>query len=174
MSVPDDVRAALQQRLWKEADALDWSNLTASRKSSQYESWTVSPSVGGILQQYMDRGQIRVYIKDTLLKKYTQHKIADPAVVLRILKLSEADIVKKYEKPHGFMTLDKQLVAWGDSSDWKLILMGIFERSHRSFGSRMRAVLLKRAHAHFHDDESTGMVKDACQKLGIEEVYFLD
>lgn len=174
MSVPDEIRQSLQKKLWQEADALDWSSLSPSRKSAQYEAWTSSPVVGGVLQRFLDKGHIRVYIKDTLLKKYTQHKLSDQSVPLRALSIRPEDVVKTFEKPLGFMTLDRHLVAWGSASDWKLVVMGIYERNYKVHGSIAKAVILRNSSSYFHDEESTSLVKEAARRIGIEQIIFLD
>src|SRR3990170_4641413 len=79
MSVPDTVREQLRRQLWHIADRIGWIHLPPAQKSRHYEDWTRDPAIGGILARYIDMGQVRVYLKDSLLKDYLKHSLADEA-----------------------------------------------------------------------------------------------
>jgi len=74
--IPDEIRRGLREKLWALADTLDWAKLDWYEKSSQYETWTRDPQVGGLLSNYMDQRRIRVYIKDTIMKGYVRSRQA--------------------------------------------------------------------------------------------------
>src|SRR5690242_10311638 len=102
MSLPKSVRTTLKAMLWDEADTKGWNNLTAGGKAKLYEQWTRDPEIGGVLRNYMDVGQVRVYIKDTLLKDYGRMSLSNPAQPLQAVDLAEnATFVDRYIKPHG-------------------------------------------------------------------------
>src|SRR5437870_2003253 len=103
MSVPPDVRQKICEHLWKAADELVWLSLPAVSKTRWYENWCADPEIGGRLIRFLDAGQVRLYIKDALLKQYAREKRADPTTALRILGLpSDAQIRAKHIKPLGF------------------------------------------------------------------------
>ena len=68
MTLPRAIRDSLRERLWEAADRLEWAKLAQGDKARHYEVWTKDPSIGGVINRYIDGGKVRVYIKDTLLK----------------------------------------------------------------------------------------------------------
>ena len=46
MSVPRDMRQAIQDRLWKAADEICWLSLPATSKSKWYDNWCADPEIG--------------------------------------------------------------------------------------------------------------------------------
>ena len=130
MSVPDEVRKQLRKQLSAVADELGWMSLSTTEKRKLYEDWTRDPKYGGTLARYIDKGQVRVYLKDTILKDYTRAAGADPSRPLRLLKIpADAPVAQTYIKPHGRRLADGRVICWGRASDWKLVLMAMTERS---------------------------------------------
>ena len=145
MSVPANIRREIKERLWAEADRLNWSALSAADKSRYYSMWTETEAVGGKLGQYMDPRKVRVYIKDTLLKSYTREASASPARVFRVLGVEENTVATTtYIKPHGCLLPDGRQIAWSKASDWKLTLMALHERAFEA-GEPYAAVLSEAA-----------------------------
>ena len=68
MRIPADIKENIRKALWEAAADLDWSGLSDMEKSKYYELWTRDPAIGGQLAHFMDPRQVRVYIKDSLLK----------------------------------------------------------------------------------------------------------
>jgi hypothetical protein len=102
VTLPLAVREELQERLYQLASQVDWTNLSASSKAKHYEQWTRSAEIGGVLARFMDRGKIRVYLKDTLLKDYSRKAIADASRPMRVLGLPDSSSVSdRFIKPHG-------------------------------------------------------------------------
>ena len=114
MIVPSSVRASLRERVWREAERLGWEALNNADRSQRYEEWTADPEIGGVLEHYLEKSQIRVYIKDTLLKPYARIRLGDPARVMRVLRIPpEATVVTEYQQPHGRVLADGRVIAWG-------------------------------------------------------------
>lgn len=173
MSVPPAIRNGIRDRLWADADRLDWASLTASDKSRYYTVWTETSDIGGRLAQYMDPRQVRVYIKDTLLKSYTREASADPARALRVLGISsDQSIVSTYIKPHGCLLHDGRHIAWSKATEWKLTLMALYERSFEA-GEPFAAVL-SQAGARFALPSQRTLVCGAAERLGVKKVVWLD
>ena len=173
MTIPLKVRNEIKEQLWREADRLDWSSLSASDKSRYYTNWTETTDIGGRLGSYMDPRQVRVYIKDTLLKAYTRETSANPALAFRVLGI-EADvkIIETYIKPHGRLLANDRQVAWSKANDWKATLMALHERAFlkgRPFGA-----VLTEASAKFSSVSDRAVVEDAARKLGIAKLVWLD
>ena len=172
MSVPDAVRREIKEMLWSEADRLNWPSLSASDKSRYYGIWTETGDVGGRLSQYMDPRQVRVYIKDTLLKPYTREASASHDLAFRVLGIgAEARPVASYIKPHGRLLDDDRHVAWSKASEWKATLMALHERAFQR-GIPYGAVLTH-AGSKFSLEEDRRVVEAAASKLGIERVVWL-
>lgn len=174
MSVPDHVRESLRDRLWESADAKQWTALSPTAKSASYEAWTRDPAIGGVLSRYISLSDVRVYLKDTLLKDYSRHKHADDALILRVLGLSDAPTVRSYIKPHGRGFADGRIVCWGRANAWKNVLMAAYERAYGARSAKPFAVILTRAVGDYHQPAVRKMVECAATKLGIERVVWLE
>ena len=135
--------------------------------------WTETSDLGGRLGQYMDPRQVRVYIKDTLLKPYAREISASPMRAFRVLGVAEdAEAVTTYIKPHGRLLADGRQIAWSKASDWKVTLMSLYERAFVE-GSPY-AVVLTEAGAKFSGPAGREVIQSAADKLGIERVIWLD
>lgn len=175
MSVPDRVREHLKLQLWKLADEIGWTYLSPSAKSKYYENWTLDPKIGGVLAHYIDKGQVRVYLKDTVLKDYSRERSDDEARPFRILRIPQtARVLQRYIKPHGRRLNDGRIICWGRAADWKSILLAAHERVFTVDTLQPFAVLLTHATGRFQDQSFRSMVEDAARKLGIERLIWVD
>ena len=173
MSVPASIRREIKERLWTEADRLNWSALSSADKSRYYSVWTETGDVGGRLGHYMDPRKVRVYIKDTLLKSYTREASANPVRVFRVLGVDEnAEITATFIKPHGCRLSDGRQIAWSKASDWKATLMALHERTFEE-GEPSAAVLTESA-VKFGVASQRAVVESAGKKLGIKRLVWLD
>lgn len=173
MSVPPSIRRDVKDILWREADRLNWSALTASDKSRYYSIWTETEGIGGKLGQYMDPRKVRVYIKDTLLKSYAMEASADPARIFKVLGIDEdARIAVTYIKPHGCLLSDGRQIAWSRASEWKVTLMALYERAFVD-GEPYAAVLTESA-SKFGDHSERAVVESASNKLDLKNLIWLD
>ena len=175
MSVPATTRSALKEKLWQRGDDLGWATLSPMDKSHHYEAWTKDPEIGGRLGRYMGQGQIRVYIKDTLLKDYTRSRLADHEQPFRVLGIPEAAyVVETYTKPHGRRLEDGRVICWGRADDWKTILMALHERTFGNSSGSSHAAVFLYSLGRFHEMRARALVEDAATKLGIAKVMWLD
>lgn len=172
MSVPDIVRREIKEMLWSEADRLDWPSLSAADKSRYYGIWTETKEVGGRLSQYMDPRQVRVYIKDTLLKPYTRETSANHELAFRVLGIgADTQTVASYIKPHGRLLDDGRQIAWSKASEWKATLMALHERAFQR--GVPYAAVLTHAGAKFSTEDDRRLVESAASKLGIDKIVWL-
>ena len=175
MSVPDDIRRSLRKRLREIADRVGWVSLSAAAKSRLYEDWTRDPEVGGLLARYIDKGQIRVYIKDTLLKDYARERLGDDSRPLRVAGIPvDAKAAEVFIKPHGRRFGDGRIVCWARADDWKSVLMALYERAYTDTKARPFAAVLMRTAGRFQDEAMRALVEDAAKRLGIERLVWLD
>ena len=174
MSVPADLREQLRSKLWHEADEVGWMLLSTGAKSRHYDNWARDPDVGGLLARYMDRSQLRIYLKDTLLKGYGNAKLADERRPLRVLRVSEdIQLMERFRKPHGCRLADGRLVCWGKASEWKMVLMALHERCFGTDRAPRGAVFFN-ALGTYREPGTRQMVEDAATRLGIEDVAWLE
>lgn len=174
MNLPSRVREELRARLWPMADAIGWADLSPTAKAQYYENWTQDAEIGGVLTRYMDKGKIRVYLKDSVLKDYTRRSLADDSRPLRVLGLTGAVIADRFIKPHGLMLADGRLVAWGKADDWKLIFLAMYERCWGTQGCRLFGAVLFHASGRFDEPAFRSMIESAATKLGVEHVVWLN
>ncbi len=175
MSVPDNIREDLRERLWKIADRINWLNLSPTAKSKHYEAWTRDPTIGGVLSQYISLGDVRVYLKDTLLKDFTRARMADESMPYRVLGIaSTAQISKYYIKPHGRRLGDGRVICWGRASAWKAILMATYERAYEKKNFTPYAAILTHAAGRYKQPNTRTMIENAAKKLGIARVILLE
>ena len=175
MSVPKKVRETLRARVSDLADRLHWDSIPNAEKASYYDQWTEDPHIGGVLERYVDKAQVRVYVKDTLVKYVMQHRRSDATRPLKALGISESiEAVQSYRKPHGRTLADDRVICWGRAHDWRAILLALHERTYCQQGLRRHAVVLLRAVGRYQDDSFRAMVTDAANRLGIERVVWLE
>lgn len=175
MTVPDSIRDDIRDTLWAAADLLRWSTLPDVERAKHYELWTRDPAIGGRLGHFMDPRKVRVYIKDSLVKPYERAQLSLlESDVWRLLSFPDpGPPAECYIKPHGRRLSDGKIVCWGNSRDWKLILMAVFERSHtRREYEAFGAVLLESGRT--ADEHQRGLIREAASRLGIQELAWLD
>lgn len=173
MRVPAGIRREVKERLWAEADRLNWPALSTADKSRYYTMWTETADIGGRLGQYMDPRKVRVFIKDTLLKSYTREISANPARVFRVLNIVEnTATVATFVKPHGCLLSNGRQIAWSKASEWKATLMALHERTFEK--GEPYAVVLTEAGAKFELPSQRAVVESAADKLGIKRLVWLD
>lgn len=175
MNLPDDVRDRIRDLLWERANELGWSMLSDAKRSRFYEQWTRETAIGGTLGHYMDPRKVRVYIKDSLLKPYERARVsATEQDILKILDVDPTfDVVDRYIKPHGLRFIGGQIIAWGKSRDWKLILMAMYERAAMIPGATAFGTAFLES-GNTVDDSTRILVRRAAARLGIARVEWLD
>lgn len=175
MNIPEGIRSELVERLWSTADEIRWTSRSNVEKSRYYDEWTRDPAIGGILGRYMDVGQVRVYLKDTLLKPYPRARMAEDRRPTRALGIpDDAVVAETFIKPHGWLLEDGRLVCWGRADDWKVVLMAVHERAFTGVRVVRYAAVLSDASGRFREDRVRTMVQDAATRLGVERVVWLD
>lgn len=174
MTLPRQVREELRGRLWGIANGIGWVRLSAAAKARYYEEWTRDSEIGGALARYMDKGKVRVYLKDTVLKDYARKVLSDDGRPLRVLGINGGrSIDERYIKPHGVRLQDGRIVAWGRADDWKLILMALYERACASPGATAFGAVLLNATGRFDEPAVRSMVEQAGERLGIGQLVWL-
>jgi hypothetical protein len=174
VTLPSDIRTQIVGLLWKQADAVNWSTLSQAKKAEYYAEWAIDAKIGGVLAGYMQTENIRVYIKDTLMKSYTREHSAEPEKWLQALGIEGATaITKTFIKPHGCLLADGRVIAWGKAAAWKMITTAAFERSYAAERTPYGIVLSAAVGKYFQAKTRT-MVEDAAHRLGIPQVVWIE
>ncbi|WP_170505727.1 hypothetical protein [Ruegeria arenilitoris] len=175
MKLPEHIRTEVFEMIWAKADEVGWLHLDSSEKSRLYSYWTEAEAIGGRLGGYMDPRQVRVYLKDTVLKSYSIERMSDPTMARRVLRIEDGAIATEiYTKPHGQKLDDGRIIAWSNASDWKLTLFAVFERAYPSPGSVPFGVVLIPNTGKFRTLEDRRLVEEAGRRLGIQNIVWLD
>lgn len=172
-SLPSDLKERLKQQLWDQADQMDWLSLTDRDRSDMYERWAVNRDIGTVLARYMDARQVRVYIKDSLMKAYIRGRMeASESLVYEVLGINkDAGVLRTFIKPHGKHLSDGRVLCWGSVRDWKLLLMSVYERSFVDKAVPFAAVFIDRKGIAL---EHWPMIAEAATRLRIERVELVD
>jgi len=170
---PKEVSENIRDQLWQRADLMSWARLSDSDRSQLYEQWTNEKGIGGVLSGFIDPRAVRVYIKDTLMKPYIRHWLdtMEPQV-LEKFGLQKASAIASYIKPHGRQFTGNVVVCWGNSRDWKDVLMSTFERKN-PLGKEGRAHVALVESGHTLEPASRKLVEDGANRLGIEAPVWL-
>jgi hypothetical protein len=173
--IPLDVRDQMRAKLWLTADELGWSKLGDAARAAWYENWAKDKEIGGVLSHFMDPRLVRVYIKDSLLKPYIRQRLENNlSAVIAVLGLAgDVQFKRAYVKPHGRMLLDKRIVCWGNSRDWKSILFAVYERTYGTSEPKPYAALLFETGTSVSEG-TRAMIKEASDRLGIERLLWVD
>ena len=128
-----------------------------------------------MLAHYMDPRRVRVYIKDSLLKPYQRVRLEEglEAVFCAVGVPKDAKSKAAFIKPHGRMLSDGRLICWGNSRDWKTVILSVFERAYAAkTASPFAAVLLETGKT--ADTGLRNLVLDAGKRLGLTKVVWLE
>lgn len=175
MSIPASVRYSVRERVWTLADAAGWATLPDSVRSRKYEEWTRDPKIGGLLGNYVDPKQVRVYLKDSVIKPYTIARGGDQTRPFRALRLPDDTITAEgYMKPHGRRLEDGRVVCWGQARDWKGVVLAVWERAHDQPGATPYAAVLTAATGQWAMDQLRAKAKELANRLGIGQLVWLD
>jgi hypothetical protein len=170
---PKAVSDSIRSELWKRADQMSWARLSDSERSALYEQWTTEKSIGGILAGFIDPRAVRVYIKDTLMKPYIRHWLdAMAPQVLERFGLDKTTAIENYIKPHGRRYDGNIVVSWGNSRDWKDVLMSSFERKHHlGSGGRAHVALIESGHT--QETSTRKLINDGAIRLGVDSPVWI-
>jgi hypothetical protein len=151
---------------------MEWMHLRLPDKTRQYQAWARDPQVGGVLERYLDRRRVRLYLKDTVMKGYSRSRLADETRPLRVMDVDGQQIVHRLQRPHGCVLEDGRVISWGRAPAWKLILMSVHERAYGDGRTPFGAVLIA-AGGKYAEEHTRGMISAAAEALGIEKLVWL-
>jgi hypothetical protein len=123
----------------------------------------------------MRQQNIRVYIKDTIMKPYGRERIKEAGPVFSLLGMpQDTVIVREYIKPHGRMLADGRIICWGFARDWKAVVLSVFERAWRAPMGKSYAAILMYASGKTTQPGERRLITDVSHRLGIERLLWRD
>lgn len=171
-----DVRERIKEKVWAKAQELGWEKISHAEKSKWYENWSKDKDVGGVLSRYMDTRSIRVYIKDTLLRPYLRTCLERSWEQVRAVLGAEVEartVTSRMVKPHCHILEGEIVVCWGNSRDWKDLVISVYERAYALDKGIAYGVALLESEKKM-DYQTKKMVSDLAARLGILNIYWLD
>ena len=75
IKLPKHIQKDIRDRAYAHADECGYMTNGRQRNSSFMDSLTEDPKIGGILKNYMQKENVRTYIKDAVLNRYTKDRI---------------------------------------------------------------------------------------------------
>lgn len=75
IKLPKKIQKDIRNRVCARADECGYMTNGRQRNSSFMDSLTEDPKIGGILKNYMQKENVRTYIKDAVLNRYTKDRI---------------------------------------------------------------------------------------------------
>ena len=107
------------------------------------------------------------------MKDYVRTRLADETRPLRVLGLAEVKVSQHLSKPNGCVLVDGGVVCWGKATEWKTLVMSIFERSYTRSGEPVGVVLMY-ATGRYMEPGVRALVEEAARRLGIPRVIWLE
>lgn len=138
--VPQEVRDAVIREVYRQADSLDWEEISARQKTRHYSQWVEDPAIGGELADYYTAEGMRVWLKDGPLKEYARaledfgpfaqyatHRLSPPSEFIPEVLGAEWAIVPASigEKPMHCLATNgtkQRYVCWGKPRTYRDLL----------------------------------------------------
>jgi hypothetical protein len=171
--IPLKIKNDIHARVWSEADGINWLRLGDVEKSRQYEKWMMDPNVGGVIGQFVDQRNIRVYLKDSVMKPYNRERTKGIASIFGVLGIPETEVCRmEWIKPHGRILFDHRCLCWGPAKDWKSIILSVYERAHRNPPSTPFAAVFVGPLGKMAQSAEQNLVADVARKLGLKKIVW--
>ena len=164
-----ETKRNIRRRVHQLADAADWMHLTVEQRRALYEKWSADPGVGGALGQVMQPTQVRVYLKDTLMKSYFRAKRTRLPELLSAMSLPLDGVTRRFTAPTAILTEGPRLYTLTPAIHWKIALMNTFERASSVAGLKRNLLLIERhTTGKFVDSAYRRMIEGVAQRLEID------
>lgn len=132
--VPDKVARAVKERVYELANECNYLALGRTKSGQFMNRLVEAPEVGGRLGEFMKRSEVRTYIKDAVLNRYSKDKTAEERpqdfkpIILREFGLKTKEIADMGKGVSLFKQCDEQpnrryvIVAEGTFLKWETAL----------------------------------------------------
>jgi len=164
-----EVKREVERHVHQVADELDWPHLNIEQKKIHYEAWTNDEDIGGRLRQVIDPGKVRVYLKDTIMKRYFRNQRPCLPDFLRSLSVAYGSITQTFIKPEALLSSSHDLFTLTVAKEWKVAVMSAYERGFEVKHLRRNVVfVLEHTSGRFVDQSYKDLINTAGAKLGVE------
>lgn len=88
VKLPSNIVGLIRERITEEADSHMYLSMSRTESGTFIDELVKKGNVGGLLLKYMPRTEVRTYIKDGVLNRYTKHKArsAKPGCIEDVIK----------------------------------------------------------------------------------------
>lgn len=173
--IPQNIKDDICTRVWAEADMVNWLRLGDVEKSRQYEKWMIDANVGEVIGQFLDQRNIRVYLKDSVMKPYGRERTKGVGAIFHVLNIPEGEVSRlEWIKPHGRLLYDQRCICWGPAKDWKSVLLSVYERAYRNPGAKPHAAVFLGPLGSMAQKSEQKLVATVAVKLGLEKIVWGD
>jgi hypothetical protein len=163
------IKESVKKKLHAIADKIDWVHLTISERKQYYEAWTKDPEIGGALSSILEPSQVRVYLKDTIMRSYSENQRIGLQDLIISLNISCSEVIRRYEKPETILCADNQLFTLVIAKDWKTAIMNAFERGQEIKRlSTNEVFVIDHTTGRFVDKSYRQLIEDAAKRLNIK------
>lgn len=164
-----DIKRRVRAEVHARAAAAGWANLGRERRRELYERWSEDPAVGGLLSEVMQPHQVRVYLKDTVLKKYARGARPGLPALLQGMGVRWDEVTRWYTTPAAMLCDGKALYTLALAKDWKIAVMNAFERRCDAGPLERNLVLLTDHTAgRLVDRDYRGIIEAAGRRLDVD------
>jgi len=173
MSMTDaEIKEIVTKRVHAIADDVDWSYLTIPQRQRYYEEWTDAPEIGGLLGQVMEVHNVRVYLKDTVMRAYARGRRPGMEKLLASMSISCGQVTRAYIKPEAVLCDGRDLYTTTVAKEWKGAIMSAFERGCEVRNVRRNVVFMsEHTVGRFVDQAYRDVIGAAAKRLGVEVLW---
>lgn len=164
-----DAKQQIIDRIFAIADQVDWMYLPQPAKRLYYEEWTSDPQIGGVLAEIVGQENVRVHLKDTIMKLYARSRQPELPALLEAMSVHYDEITRKYEKPDAILCDGIALYTIAPAKQWKTSLMSAYERAYDARGLTKNLLFFtEHVTGRFVDRSYQEMIEAAGLKLGVQ------
>ncbi len=164
-----DIKAEVTQLVHDIANEVDWQHLTIPQRKQYYEDWTLDSRIGGRLRMVMQPSQVRVYLKDTVMKAYSRAQRPQLPYLLESMDIDCDRVQQEFIKPVAILCNDGNLYTIAAAKEWKTAIMSAFERGATvKYLQRNVVFIIDHTTGRFVDKSYRAIIDEAARRLNVE------
>lgn len=169
LDLPHDPKTLIIKRVHELADKADWIHLTIPERTALYTQWVKDPAIGGELAKLEGAERVRVYLKDTVMKRYMKAKRPELTVLLKQMSFRYKRVIKEYEKPSALLCDGTRLYTLSVAKEWRIALLSAFERAnHMSQLQENLVFFTDHAVDRYTDASYKALIENAAERLDVK------
>lgn len=139
--IPRDVQLKIKEIVYKKADEHGYLNKGRPDNSSFMENLIKDPTIGGVLSEFMTKVEIKTYIKDAILNRYSKDKVLEELssgaekAIIKVFNIGSNQIeIGNRVSFHRLENNDLVILAEGTLLKWETALRKALEFIEKSPG----------------------------------------